>query len=601
MFIDKRRLSKDEVRRISSALNVLLVLGFIVLLFAFWDTQILKNRHYHTLASQNITKDIEVKAPRGLIVDRNYHRLSENKLNFGLFLVREYSPDIEKSLTTASSILGIDKEIIRKKIKKYDGYPDSFMIPLEKNLPLKKVIYIESRSDELPEFKIEVEPARAYPYHEIGSHIMGYISEMTPAELERKKHDGYKIGDFIGTSGIEKQYESALRGTKGVRTVIRDNLGSIREVVNEIKPLIGNTVVLTIDIKLQEFIEQEFTDYNGTVGVVDLKTGGILAMVSKPNFNPEFFSGVLEQEEWLHLVNDPDRPLNNKFIQGCYSPGSTFKIVVALGALQEKIIDASTVSTCVGVVHIYDRDFHCWQAGGHGSVDLVDALKNSCNVFFYRTGKKMDIDVIVHYATMLGMGGKTGIDLPNEKIGIIPSQEWKQKTRGGTWFPGETISVSIGGGVLNVTPIQSLEMISTVALRGRAPRLHLLQRIESDGKVISEFKPLFNNIPIDKEHFELVIQGLYKVVNDNGTGHAAHIKGIDICGKTGTQQVISKELQNYKTLVKQKRFKPHAWFVSFAPKDNPKIAMVVFIENGGDAGAVAAPLAGKIYRKIFLE
>jgi penicillin-binding protein 2 len=602
MYIEKRKLTEDDIRKISTIGRIILVVLFLVLLSGFWIIQVLKNDYYTTLANRNITKDIEIKAPRGFIVDRYFNRLSENKLRFTLFLVKEDTRDLENSIEVASSITGMKKKDITAKIEKYKNYPVSFMIPLEKGLTREEAIYIESRSDELPEFRIEIEPARAYPYKKIASHILGYISELTAEELEEKKTEGYKPGDIIGKSGIEKKYEWALRGTKGIRTVAKDNLGRVREVLEEKKPVIGKTVVLTININLQKYVEELFKDYNGTVGVVELKTGDILAMVSKPNFNPEFFSGVLDPVEWSSLVNDPDRPLHNKFIQGLYSPGSTFKIVVALAGLQENIIDTSVISHCTGAVRIYDRTFQCWKASGHGSLNVVGALKNSCNVFFYRLGKKVDIDVIARYSRWLGLGDTTFIDLPNENNGLVPTEAWKLKALGQKWFPGETISVAIGGGMLTVTPIQALQMISTVALRGEKRRLHLLKRIEDNDTVVKTFlqdkdlKP----VSIDKKNFEIVIKGLYKVVNEGGTGRAARIPGLDICGKTGTQQVISKENPNYRQLVKQKQFKPHSWFVSFAPKDNPEIAMVIFVENGGDAGAVAAPMAAKIYKKIFL-
>ena len=597
MFTERRKLSREKTKKISYTSIVILVIIFIVLLFSFWNVQILKNHYYTTLAEKNISWDIDVKAPRGLILDRKGNRLSENKLNFNLFLVREYSENIQNSIDFASMITGKDKKKIAERIEKYKHYPEYFLIPLAKDLPKKKAIYIESHSDELPEFKVANEPARAYPNKEVASHVLGYISELTAEELKEKKQH-YKPGDTVGKSGIEKQYETYLKGTKGLLTVARDNQGRIRENLDEVEPVIGNTVILTIDLELQKYVESLFKDYKGTAGIVDLKTGGILAMVSKPNFNPEFFSGALDKEEWMSLVNDPDNPLHNKFLQGIYSPGSVFKIVVALTALQEKVIDTSFVSHCTGAVKIYDRYFRCWTSG-HGSLTITDALKNSCNVFFYRLGMKLDIDVLAKYSMMLGLGEPTLIDLPNEKKGLVPSKAWKLKTLNEQWFPGETISVAIGGGMLNITPVQALLMISTVALRGRKPRLHLLKSIEKNGKVIREFKPVFTQVPIDKENFEIVIRGLYKVVNAGGTGRAAKVPGLDICGKTGTQQVISKENPDYKELVKQDRFKPHAWFVSFAPMDKPEVAMVVFVENGGDAGAVAAPIAGKIYRKMF--
>ena len=599
MYIERRKLTKQEIKRISTIANILIILLFIVLLFGFWDIQVLKNQYYTQLATSNIRKGVKIKAPRGLILDRNHKRLSENKLSFNLFLIREYAWNINRSIETAARLTGIDKKKINKSIEKYKGYPKAFAIPIKRDLSLAKVIYIESRSDEFPEFEINIEPARAYPYKTLASHILGYISEITPGELEEKAKEGYYLGDVIGKSGIEKQFESSLRGRSGIRTVVKDNLGKIQEVLGEEKPVIGNSVVLTIDIELQKYIENIFAEHRGTIGVVDLGTGGILAMVSKPNFNPEFFSGPLEQEEWLALINDPDKPLHNKFLQGLYLPGSVFKIVMTLAGLEEKVIEPGTTSRCYGQVQIYDRVFHCWKRSGHGKMNLYNAIKNSCNVYFYRLGKKLDIDVIAGYARLLGLGEFTGIDLPNEKKGLFPTKEWKLQALDQKWFPGETISVAIGGGMMNITPVQVLTMISTVALRGRMPRLHLLKQIEKDGEVVGTFEPKFKQVPIAGENFEVLIEGLYGVVNDGGTARAGRINGLDICGKTGTQLILSLENPDYNELVKQKRFQPHAWFVSFAPRNDPEIAIVVFVENGGDAGAVAAPIAKKIYKKIF--
>jgi penicillin-binding protein 2 len=407
------------------------------------------------------------------------------------------------------------------------------------------------------------------------------------------------LGDFIGRSGIENQYETYLKGVKGNQVVITDNLEKIQKIESEIKPVIGATVVLTLDLELQKFSEGLFVNQNGAVGVVDLQTGGILAMVSKPDFNPEIFSQEMEREQWLALSNDPQKPLQNKFLQGIYSPGSVFKIIMALAGLQEKIISPATVVHCSGSQDFYGRDFHCWNLNGHGAMNIFSALQNSCNIFFYNLGKRLDIDTIARYARMMGLGNKSGIDMPSENTGLVPSSAWKMQTFKQRWFPGETISVAIGHGSLSVTPVQMLKMIATVALRGRMPRLHLLQRIEKQGKKVAEFTPEFTQVPIAAENFQVVIEGLFQVVNNEGTGRAAKIVGLDICGKTGTSQIIAKENPKYKTLTKEKRFMPNSWFVSFAPKDNPRLAMVVLVENGGDAGVIAAPLAAQIYKKYF--
>jgi penicillin-binding protein 2 len=291
--------------------------------------------------------------------------------------------------------------------------------------------------------------------------------------------------------------------------------------------------------------------------------------------------------------------LQNKFLQGIYSPGSVFKIIMALAGLQEKVISPANVVHCSGSQNFYGREFRCWNLNGHGTMNIFSALQNSCNIFFYNLGQRLDIDTIAKYARMLGLGNESGIDMTNENTGLVPGSAWKMQAFKQRWFPGETISVAIGGGSLSVTPVQMLKMIATVALRGRMPRLHLMQRIEKAGQTVREFTPEFSRVPIDEQNFQLVIEGLFRVVNNEGTGRAAKIAGLDICGKTGTSQILAKENPQYKTLTKEKRFMPNSWFVSFAPKDNPRLAMVVLVENGGDAGAIAAPLAAKIYKKYF--
>ncbi|MCU0284869.1 MAG: penicillin-binding protein 2 [Acidobacteria bacterium] len=599
MYIEKRKLTSQDIKRIGFTANIIIIVIFIILLFAFWNIQILKNQQYTKLAVGNVRKQILIKAPRGMILDRNHQRLSENKLIYNLFLIPEYSENINRAIDNAVRLTGMKKKDVVETIEKYKDFSKSYAIPLQKDISLSKVIYIESRSDEFPGFEVNTEPVRSYPYKEVASHVLGYISEMTPNELTKKINEGYHMGDEIGKSGVEKKYESMLRGVNGSRSVEKDNLGKIREILGEEHPSIGNTVVLTIDIELQKYVEEIFQEYNGTIGIVDLKTGGILALVSKPNFDPEFFSGVIQKEKWDALVNDPAKPLQNKFLQGLYLPGSTFKIVMSLAALQENIIEPSTVSLCTGAIDMIDRKFHCWNRGGHGNMNLYDALKNSCNIYFYRLGKRMDIDVIAQYAKLLGLGELTGVDLANEKKGMFPTRDWKMKTFHKKWYTGDTVSLAIGGGMMQVTPAQILTMISTVALRGRVPQLHLVKHIEKDRKIVEEFIPQFKEIPIARENFEIVIEGLYRVVNDNGTGRSGQIAGLDICGKTGTQLILSLENPNYEKLIKQKRFMPHAWFVSFAPRYNPEYAMVVFVENGGEAGAVAVPIAKKIYQKIY--
>jgi len=599
MYPSKRQLSGPYIKKAAVVSAVMLTIIFLGIFTAFWNIQIIRNEHFRRLAVQNITRSIDLTAPRGLIVDRQGKILSENKINFTLYLVRENVQDIEKTLRLAGFFSDKKVDSIRSIIARYKNFPQFYRIPIKNNLARGTVIFIESRQEEFPEFVIGIEPTRTYPFGNCAANVLGYISEITEAELNLKKGLDYKLGDFVGRSGIERQYEAYLRGVKGEQIVIKDNLEKIQKIESVIKPVIGATVVLTLDLELQRFVEELFVDHTGAVGMVDLRSGGVLAMVSKPDFNPEIFSQEMERGQWLALSNDPQKPLQNKFLQGIYSPGSVFKIIMALTGLQEKVIGPATSVHCSGSQDFYGREFHCWNLGGHGTMNVVSALQNSCNIFFYNLGKRLDIDTIAGYARMMGLGQISGIDMPVENSGLVPGRAWKLQTFKQRWFPGETISVAIGHGSLNVTPVQLLKMIAAVALRGRMPTLHLLQRIERNGRIISEFAPVFTPVPIAAENFQIVVDGLFRVVNEEGTGRTAAIVGLDICGKTGTSQIIAKDNPRYKTLTKEKRFMPNSWFVSFAPKENPRVAMVVLVENGGDAGVIAAPLAARIYKKYF--
>ncbi len=599
MYLSKRKLTSEYVKKAVVLSTIFLIVIFAGIFLAFWNIQILQNESYNRLAIKNITRLIELPAPRGLVVDRHGTVLAENKINFTLYLVRENVGSLEKAVQMASFFSGKNTAAIRRIIDKFKRHANFYRIPIKSNLPRSTVIFIQSRQDEFPEFEIGMEPSRTYPLGDHAAHVLGQISEIGDAELNAGAAAAYGLGDLIGRSGIEKQYEPFLRGTKGSQTVIKNNVERIQQIRSEITPIIGDTVVLTLDLQLQEFIENLLAGENGAVGVLDLKTGGLLALVSKPEFDPEVFSREMGWEEWQAISNDPQKPLQNKFLQGIYSPGSVFKIIMALAGLQEKIITPATTVFCSGSQVFYDRVFHCWNPSGHGPVNIFSALQNSCNIYFYNLGKKLNIDTIARYARILGLGSQSGIDLPNENSGLVPDSAWKMNAFHQRWFPGETISVAIGHGSLNVTPVQLLKMIATVALRGRTPKLHLLQRIEKQGKIIKEFTPEFTRVPIAKENFDLVCEGLFRVVNDEGTGRAAKIQGLDICGKTGTGQILAKENPRYKILTQEKRFMPNSWFVSFAPRKDPRLAIVVLVENGGDAGAIAAPLAAQIYKKYF--
>ncbi len=599
MYTEKKIVGKIEEKRIVITINIIIFIVFFFLFFSFWELQVLRNNYYSDLSSKNIIREIELEAPRGFIKDVKGRIIAENRLNFDLLLLRNKIQDTKESLKRLSLLTGFTKERLKKIIDKYAAYPLSFPVPVKRGITFRKAIFLGSRSDEYPELKINADPARKYPYGESASHVIGYVSEISDKELKTSIFSGYNQGEMVGKSGIEYKYENYLKGKCGEKTVIRDNLGRIRKVLSVKDPVIGKTVILSLDIDLERYIESLYGDYNGAAGVVDLRNGEMIAMVSMPNFSPEFFTSNFSTKDWRDLIGNKDKPLHNRFIRGLYSPGSTFKIVMALAGLSDKKIYSGTGVVCTGSAKFYGRVFHCWNRSGHGWMNLEDALKNSCNIYFYTLGRRMDIDVISKFARYLGFGEKSGLDVPGEMRGILPSREWTRRVFNRDWYPGETISVAIGGGMISATPIQLLRLISVVALRGSYYKFHFMREIIGHDGVVEKYTPVKTEIPIKKEYFNKVINGLYRCVNDGGTGRAAKVDGVDVCGKTGTQLILSLENPRYKVLAKQRRFTPHSWFVSFAPRENPRYAIVVFVENGGDAGRIAAPIAGKIYRRLF--
>jgi penicillin-binding protein 2 len=326
---------------------------------------------------------------------------------------------------------------------------------------------------------------------------------------------------------------------------------------------------------------------------MDPRNGEILAMASAPSFDPNTLSGRISKEVWNSLINDPEHPLQNRAIQSHYSPGSIFKLVMATGGLQENLIDARTRVVCTGSELFYDRRFHCWKEGGHGHMNLENAIANSCNIFFYELGRKMGIERIAKYARMLGLGEKTGVDLTGEGAGLVPSQEWKMRTRGERWYRGETISVSIGQGAVSVTPLQILRAVSAIARKGRLTTPHLLLR--SRGENTTGWNE--TQIALDLENVDMIHEGMWRSVNASGTGHRTYIAGLEICGKTGTVQLISTARR--KEMKDLDGYEDHSWFAGFAPREDPEIAVAVIVEHGGKGGASAAPLARALFRTHF--
>ena len=575
---------------------ILVELLFIFLVFYFWKVQILDYKKFLRQAEANRIREVILQAPRGLILDRDGVILADNQASFKVSIIRENCQDFDKSCQEISQLLDLEENIMKERIKKYEDWPLFRPIVVKDNLSLEEVALIEARKLELPELIIETEPKRFYPFKDFAAHVLGYLQELSPEEIESDRYMGRRLGELVGKTGIEKVCENRLVGTDGERIEVVDSLGRSKGEVTSHRPKKGQNIRLTLDFDLQQKAEELLEGREGAVVILDARNGEILALASYPDFDPNRFINRFTPEEWLDLVNSPKFPLENRAIRGLYSPGSLFKLTMALGALDLGLITDRTTYFCPGKIRIYGNLRSCWFEGGHGSMNLYNGIKHSCNIYFYQLGKEMGIDNIARYARKLGMGRKTGIDLLGEKAGLVPDPQWKKEDRGEPWYPGETISVAIGQGPLLVTPLQIAVHTAIIANLGHKITPYLLKS-DSDSP-LKEDKPGHlargKTIEIDKSVFEKVIKGMWQVVNEQGTGRAARISGFDVCGKTGSTQLISSK-EAEKLEEQGKEVKTHSWFTGFAPRDNPEVVITVLVEYGGTGGATAAPLARQLF------
>lgn len=566
----------------------LFIFIFSFLILSYWKIQILDYRKYWSLSEANRLREIIIPAPRGRLFDRQGVVLADNIAAFKACLLRENNPRRKESLSEMARLLQLDLTVLEERINRYASLPVFIPIVIKDNLSLEEIARIEARKFEFPELFIDREPRRFYPFGKITAHVTGYLQEISADELKSGEFKKKRIGDLIGKTGLEREYEVWLEGEAGKRMEIVDSLGRSHGEYLRIEPRPGRDLHLALDLDLQKKAYELLQDREGAIVALKPKSGEILALVSSPSFDPNLFVSRFTLKEWTELNSRSDNPLENRAIRGLYPPGSVFKLAVALGALQRGFISPQTIYYCSGEANFYGRYFACWQPGGHGWLNLAEAIKNSCNIYFYQVGRRLGIEAIAYTARQLGLGSMTGIDIPGEKEGVVPDPEWKRRTQRTDWFPGETISVSIGQGPIQVTPLQIAVYTAIIANRGQKIKPHLILDKEV---VASEQNGPLDNADIDVDHFETVIEGMWRSVNQGGTGHLAMVEGFDVCGKTGSSQIISRE-KAQKTGLKMK---PHSWFTGFAPRNNPEIVVTVVVEFGGLGGASAAPLAKEIF------
>jgi penicillin-binding protein 2 len=569
------------------------LLIFLVLGARLWQLQIIQGSEYAVKAERNRIRTIELYAPRGTISDRHNIPLVDNRPSFDVLLYRESMKDVAATTQFVAEKLGIPPEELKEKLRRNKGRGLYHPILIKEDAGMQEISVIEAHRRDHPEIQLGPEPRRLYHYGRLAAHLLGYVGEISEEDLASNTFPGSKPGSLVGQSGVERMYDRLLSGTDGERQVLVDSVGREVGLFNEIDSVVGGEVQLTLDLDLQSVAEKALEGKVGSIIAMDPRTGEILAMASSPSFDPNDFSTRMAASTWNELINNPDRPLQNRAIQNSYSPGSIFKLIMADAGLEEGLLDDDPAVVCHGSAVYYGRLFHCHEKKGHGTVRLQQAIAKSCNIYFYELGRRLGISKIAEHAHALGLGERTGVDLPGEKSGVMPSPEWKQQARRSKWFAGETISVSIGQGAVSTTPLQILRAVSAIATGGILTTPHVLLRAERINE--GDLKWPVRRIPTLGERASKIREGMWQSVNNWGTGHNAAVPGFDICGKTGTSQIISKE--NRQLL--REGAEDHSWFAGFGTRDNPEIAVVVFIEHGGMGGIAAAPLAHEIFSAYF--
>jgi len=599
--------SSENVRKKIKIYVILVVISFLGLWVRIWYLQILKGEDLMGRSEDNRIRKISLPAYRGTIKDRNGETLVTVRPSFNLYVTPEDAGNLSDSLALLSGKIEINEAILREDIRQSRSFKDVLM---QRDISRKEVAFIEENKMRLPGIHIKVEPLRSYVYKDLAAHILGYLGEISKDKLNTPEYSKYDLGDMVGKNGIENIYEFNLKGEKGFKEVEVDASGRELKTLRKFPPKSGDSLVLTLDVRIQKKLEGWVEEISkddpveGSVVVMKVQTGEIIAMVSKPSFDPNLFAAGISRKKWNSLIQDGKHPLQNRAIDGQYPPGSTYKLVTAYAALAENLIEPENTIFCPGYFRLGRGRYRCWKKRGHGAVNLHDALVQSCDVYFYTLGYRLGVDNLAKYAKKLGLGARTGVRLNGEKPGLIPSILWKKKARNQSWLPGETISASIGQGYNLVTPLQSASMISTMANGGLLVRPYLVKKIEdAEGKVVREFFPkIVRNVEFDPEILRLLKEGLRGVVNEpRGTGYRARLKNIVVSGKTGTAQVVrmkdSDEINPGEETPYE--FRDHAWFIAFAPYEKPEVAVSVIIEHGGHGGAIAAPIAKKILEAYF--
>lgn len=560
---------------------------FLFLISGFWKLQIQNPEFYDERAQQNSVKSVPILAPRGRILDRDGRVIVDNHSSFSLILARESVK--EEHLKPIADGLDLDYKELVARVRRFRSQPKYVPIVIKEELTPADLAFVDSHKEFFPELVLIQAQRRLYPQNGMLAHVIGYTGEVSEDELDSPAFAKYDPGDVIGKFGIEREYNSTLMGVDGQRQVVVDNRGQVRQVIGNKPAIPGKDLQLTIDLDLQAVAELAMDGRNGSVVALDPRNGEVLAMVSRPTFDANKFAVRIKAADWKEIADNPDHPMLNRAIQAQQAPGSTFKPFVALAGLETGTIDDQFGVHCSGGVTLYGHYYHCWVKSGHGAISLHNGIVHSCDVYFYTVGSKLGIDNIAEYATLAGFGAPTGIDLPHEAAGIVPSEKWKLRNFRQKWYAGETPSVAIGQGALTVTPLQLARGIGGLAMDGVWHHPHLLKANDANEK-----PDVWHLSP---DNVAKVVDGMYGVVNEGGgTGGRARLPGIDVCGKTGSAQLASNEY--LKGTVAGRNLKDNAWFEGFAPCHAPEIVVVALFEHG-EHGQFAAPIVRDVMKAYF--
>jgi penicillin-binding protein 2 len=595
----------DLLKRRLLVAAAVVIFFLIIIILRLWFLQISHGEEYEDRAYGNRVRIRQLVPPRGHILDRNGKEIVTNRPSFNVSLIQEDSHDLGNVLKKLAPVLDMDVSELWDKIREASDTPRYVPVILKEDIDWQTLAYLENHNHEFSGIRTEVQPVRVYHYGDLAANVIGYLGSISKQELESADRDIYRGGDIIGKKGFEKMREVDLRGEKGHSYSEVDAKGFEQQLLKKVEPLPGREVRLTLDVDLQQIAENYMAagEKSGAVVALEVKTGRILAAVTAPTIQINDFVGGISTVKWQALLDNPKHPLINKVVQASYPPGSTYKMVTAMAGLGTGVINEDTVFYCPGHYRFGNRTYRCWKHSGHGPVNLIKAIGESCDVYFYQVGQKVGVDVLAEYAEKLGLGKKTGVEMEYEKSGLAPTKIWKEKYRHAKWQDGETLSVAIGQGFNLVTPLQLCVVTATIANGGKTYRPQLVEQvIDPEGNVIENFSPeLINEVVGLDRYFNLIKQGMEEVVHGKrGTARAVAIDGLRIAGKTGTAQVV--RLAQYKHLKEENipyKYRDHAWFTCYAPAEDPEIAVTVLVEHGLHGGSGAGPIARAVLNQYF--